>query len=214
MKYALAAVVVVAALGAGIFFAAGGLLLESAEPPSVDEAVEALDADRLAPRFDGEIAGLTIVPRQGEEYAYDTHCSTPQWDEYGGVEAGFATGTAIDIPNISGFEIVDHQVAWCDGRVAFNSVRLTSPGNDASVTIVRVLADPVLHKNVPADRVTAVTVDGQQAAHIEPVRFDDGLFSLSREELYIVEDFGITLVVTEGRVDLFDVAAQVLGGSR
>ncbi|MCH8009461.1 MAG: hypothetical protein IIC91_11415, partial [Chloroflexi bacterium] len=77
MKYALAAVVVVAALGAGIFFAAGGLLLESAEPPSVDEAVEALDADRLAPRFDGEIAGLTIVPRQGEEYAYDTHCSTP-----------------------------------------------------------------------------------------------------------------------------------------
>ena len=214
MKYALAAVVVVAALGAGIFFAAGGLLLESAEPPSVDEAVEALDADRLAQRFDGEIAGLTIVPRQGEEYAYDTHCSTPQWDEYGGVEAGFTTGTAIDIPNISGFEIVDHQIAWCDGRVAFNSVRLTSPGGDATVTIVRVLADPVLHKDVPADRVTAAIVNGLPAVHIEPLRFDDGLFSLSGEELYIVEDFGITLVVTEGRVGLFDVAAQVLGESR
>ena len=212
MKYVLAAVVVVAALGAGIFFAAGELLLESAEPPSVDEAVEALDADRLAPRFDGEIAGLTIVPRQGEEYAYDTHCSTPQWEEYGGVEPSFTTGTAIDIPNISGFEIVDHQVAWCDGRVAFNSVRLTSPGNDASVTIVRVLADPVLHKDVPADRVTAVTVNGQAAVYVGPIRFGDGLFALSSERLIFVEDFGITNISFEGRGDVFDIARQIVGG--
>ena len=214
MKYALAVVLVVVGLGAGTYVGVSELLLESAEPPSVDEAVEALDADTLSPRFDGEIAGLTIVPKEGQEYAYDTHCSTPQWDEYGGVEAGFTTGTAIDIPPISGFEIVDHQVAWCDGRVAFNSVRLTSPGDDASVTIVRVLADPVLHKNVPADRVTAATVDGQQAAHIKPLRFDDGLFELSSEEVYIVEDFGITAISFQGRGDILDIARQVVGADQ
>ena len=214
MKYALAVVLVVVGLGAGTYVGVGELLLESAEPPSVYEAVEALDADGLAPRFDSVVAGLRIVPKEGGEYAYDTHCSTPQWDEYGGVEAGFTTGTAIDIPPISGFEIVDHQVAWCDGRVAFNSVRLTSPRDDASVTIVRVLADPVLHKNVPADRVTAATVDGQQAAHIEPLRFDDGLFELSSEEVYIVEDFGITAISFQGRGDILDIARQVVGADQ
>ena len=214
MKYALAVVLVVVGLGAGTYVGVSELLLESAEPPSVDEAVEALDADTLSPRFDGEIAGLTIVPKEGQEYAYDTHCSTPQWDEYGGVEAGFTTGTAIDIPPISGFEIVDHQVAWCDGRVAFNSVRLTSPRDDAAVTIVRVLADPVLHKNVPADRVTAVTVNGRAAVHVRPISFGDGLYELSSEEVYIVEAFGITSISFQGRGDTLDVVRQVVGADQ
>lgn len=204
------AIALVAGLSAGTFFAVDELLLESAEPPTVDEAVEALDADQLAPRFDGEIAGLKIVPKESGEYAYDTHCSTPQWDEYGGVEAGFTTGTAIDIPNISGFEIVDHQVAWCDGRVAFNSVRLTSPDDDASITIVRVLADPVLHKDVPADRVTEISIDGRPAVHVVPILLDE-VFALSSERIYIVEDFGITNISFQGPGDILDIARQVIG---
>ena len=213
MKYVLAAVVVVAALGAGIFFAAGELLLESAEPPSMDEAVGALDADRLAPLFDGEVAGLTIVPKESGEYAYDTHCSTPQWDEYGGVEAGYTTGTEIDIPPISGFDIVGHQVAWCDGRVAFNNISLESPTGDVSISITRVLADPVLHKDVSADRVVEITIDGRPAVHIMPILVDQ-VFALSNERIYIVEDFGITNISFQGRGEILDIARQIVRGTR
>ncbi len=214
MKYALAVVLLVAGLAVGTYFGVSELLLDSAEPPSMDEAIDALEADGLAPRFDGEIAGLTIVPKEGQEYAYDTHCSTPQWEEYGGVEPGYTTGTEIDIPPISGFDIVSHQVAWCDGRVAFNSVRMKSPRDDASVTIVRVLADPVLHKDIPADRVTEVTVNGQAAAYVRPISFGDGPYELSSEEVYIVETFGITNISFEGRGDILDIARQVVGGGR
>lgn len=180
----------------------------------MDEAIDALEADTAAPRFDGEIAGLRIVPKEGEQYAYDTHCSTPQWEEYGGVEPGYTTGTEIDIPPISGFEIVSHQVAWCDGRVAFNSVSLTSPAQDVSVNIVRVLADPVLHKDIPADRVTEVTVNGQAAAYVRPISFGDGLYELSSEEVYIVETFGITTISFQGRGDILDIVRQIVGGDR
>jgi len=207
-------VLVVAGLGVGAYFGASELLLESAEPPSIDEAIEALDADRLAPRFDGVVAGLRIVPKEDAQYAYDTHCSTPQWEKYGGVEPGYTTGTEIDIPPISGFEIVRQQVAWCDGRVAFNGVSLTSPTQDVSVNIVRVLADPVLHKDIPADRVTEVTLNGQPAVHVRPIRFGDGLYELSSEQVYIVEDFGITTISFQGRGDILDIARQVVGGDQ
>lgn len=210
VKYALAVAIVVAGLGVGAFFAANALLLQSAEPPSMDEAIDALEADQRAPLFDGVVAGLRIVPKQGQEYAYDTHCSTPQWD----VGPGDTTGTEIDIPPISGYDIVARQVAWCDGRAAFNSVRMTSPNQDASVTVVRVLADPVLHKDIPAGRVTEVTVNGRAAAYVRPIRFGDGLFVLSKERLYIVEDFGITNISLEGRGDILDIARQVVGGVR
>ena len=142
------------------------------------------------------------------------HCSKPQWDEWGGVDAGFSTGNETDIPTISGFKIVDHQVAWCDGRVAFNSLRMVSPSEDATVTVVRVLADPVLHSDIPAERVTEVTVSGRPAVHVAPLLLDDGLFKLSSEDLYVAEDFGITNISVEGRVDLFDIAEQVLGAGR
>ena len=213
VQYALVVVLVVAGLGVGTYFGVSELLLESAEPPSVDEAVEALEADTLSPRFEGEIAGLTIVPKEGQEYAYDTHCSTPQWEEYGGVEPGYTTGTEIDIPPISGFEIVRQQVAWCDGRVAFNSVSMQSPTGGTSINITRVLADPVLHVDIPAARVEQVTLNGQPAVHILPILLD-GLYALSSERVYIVEDFGITNISFEGRGDILDIARQVVGGGR
>ena len=214
MKYALVVAIVVAGLGVGAFFAANALLLQSAEPPSMDEATDALEADRLAPLFDGVVAGLRIVPKQGQQYPYDMRCTTEQWDEWGGVEPGYTTGTEIDIPAISGYDIVAHQVAWCDGRVAFNSVRMTSLNQDVSVTVVRVLADPVLRSDIPAERVTEVTVNGRAAAYVQPIRFGDGLFVLSKERLYIVEDFGITNISLEGRGDILDIARQVVGGDR
>ena len=214
MIRALVSVAFIAALAAGSFFVTQEWFVESAEPPSVDEAVEVLDEDRFAPRVDATVAGLRILPKNGESYAYDMHCSKPQWDEWGGVDAGFSTGNETDIAPIPGFDIVDHQVAWCDGRVAFNSLRMVSPSEDATVTVVRVLADPVLHSDIPADRVTEVTVSGKQAVHVAPIVLGDGISKLSSEDLYVVEDFGITLVSVEGRADLFDIAEQVLGGDR
>ena len=214
MIRALVSVAFIAALAAGSFFVTQEWFVESAEPPSVDEAVEVLDEDRLALRADTTVAGLTIVPLGGEEYAYDTHCSKPQWDEWGGVDAGFSTGNETDIAPIPGFDIVDHQVAWCDGRVAFNSLRMVSPSEDATVTVVRVLADPVLHKDIPAERVTEVTVSGRPAVHVTPIVLGDGFSKLSSERLYVVEDFGITNISVEGRVDIFDIALQVLGTDR
>ena len=214
MIRALVSVAFIAALAAGSFFVTQEWFVESAEPPSVDEAVEVLDADRFAPRADATVAGLTITPRDGEQYAYDMHCSKPQWDEWGGVDAGFSTGNETDIAPIPGFDIVDHQVAWCDGRVAFNSLRMVSPSEDATVTVVRVLADPVLHKDIPAERVTEVTVGGRQAVHVTPIVLGDGVSKLSTERLYVVENFGLTNISVEGRVDLFDIARQVLGTDR
>ena len=214
MKNALVVAIVVAGLGVGAFFAANALLLQSAEPPSMDEATDALDADRLAPLFDGVVAGLRIVPKQGQQYPYDMHCSTPQWDESGGVEPGYSTGTEIDIPSILGYEVVSHRVAWCDGRVAFNSVTITNSTGDATASITRVLADPVLRKDIPAERVMEVTVNGQPAVRVRPIRFGDGLFTLSSERLLVVQDFGITNISLEGRGDILDIARQVVGGVR
>ena len=60
--------------------------------------------------------------------------------------------------------------------------------------------------------MTAVTVNGQAAAYVGPIRFGDGLFALSSERLIFVEDFVITNISFEGRGDVFDIARQIVGG--
>ena len=127
------------------------------------------------------------------------------------MDPGYTTGTEIDIPPISGFETVRQQVAWCDGRVAFNNVSMESLTGDASIDITRVLADPVLHVDIPANRVTEVTVGGRPAVHVVPILLDE-LYALSSERVYIVEDFGITNISFQGNGDILDIAGQVLGG--
>lgn len=214
MRKAIAATLLVIGVGLGVFFAAQALLVQGTEVPSVEEAVSALENDRLSPRFDGVVAGLRILPRQGEEYAYEPFCSGQQWDEYRGMDPGYVTGTELDIPAIRGLTATVQRVAWCDGQVAFNSVSMVSPDQTAFVDIARVRAEPVLHADVPAGRVREAQLNGRPVIYIDPLRFGDGQYQLSEGKLYIVEDFGITAISVEGPVDIFDVAAQVVEGSR
>ncbi|MCH8850126.1 MAG: hypothetical protein IIC89_04800 [Chloroflexi bacterium] len=66
MIKALLGVAFIATIAVGSFFVTQEWFVESAEPPSVDEAVEVLDEDRLAPRADATVAGLRILPKDGE----------------------------------------------------------------------------------------------------------------------------------------------------
>ena len=84
---------------------------------------------------------------------------------------------------------------------------------DELAAAFRVLADPVLHVDIPAARVEQVTLNGQPAVHILPILLD-GLYALSSERVDIVEDFGITNISFEGRGDILDIARQVVGGGR
>jgi len=58
-----------------------------------------------------------------------------------------------------------------------------------------------------ADRVSAVTVDGKRAVHIEPVRTESGT-AIGPDQLVVTEPWGLTVVVA-WETDNSPSAAQV-----
>ncbi|HET9476406.1 MAG TPA: hypothetical protein VFP63_02850 [Dehalococcoidia bacterium] len=179
--------------------------------------LEAIEADRLAPRFTGEILGVFIAPPDVKPplgfTTYEEFCGSPeaptvatQWEEAG------ALALSVELPGSFVFQpdSVNSGVIACEGKVyaaRWDYNYSNASGYPGGLTIARSVFSHIT-RDVSSSRVKPVVIGGRQAILIEPLT-PDGISSSAG--VIFPEPFGTTEIQSAGvpLPDLLAVAETV-----
>ncbi|MDD9995346.1 MAG: hypothetical protein OXS35_06330 [Dehalococcoidia bacterium] len=209
MLYRLMVAVSVLVVGTASYFGvhyAGTVFAE--DPPDEENgknAIElAVEADLAKPVQNGVVNGISIVPDNGDGVSGASGASggsgvrsfegeSPCTDDNPPVPGGSNLGE-LDFANPSSWTSLNEWVVSC-GDTAMSLYREMEPDDDplADILVMRWRRAIGVELKAATDRVSAVTVAGKKAVHVEPVRTESGM-AIEPDQLAVTETWGITMV--------------------
>ena len=184
------------------------------DPPAGEggkNAIErAAEADQAKPVQNGLVNGIFIAPDSPVAVAADAvqdGTSTAVRDGTDSSQAGPCTDTSpvtrvhigqageLNFSYPSDWHLIDEWATAC-GDTTMNLYREMEPEGDplADILIMRWRGTRGVELAAAADRVSAVTVAGKKAVHIEPVRTEADT-AIDPDQLVVTETWGLTVVV-------------------
>ena len=174
------------------------------DPPSGGKnAIElAAEADLAKPVQNGVVNGISITDgSSGASGASGTSGTrtfpgeSPCTDDNPAVPANLSEVGDLDFTYPGNWTVLREQGVSC-GETVMSLYREMEPVSDplADILVIRWRRTTGVELTAAADRVSAVTVSGKQAVHIEPVRTGSGM-AIDPDQLVVTEPWGLTMVI-------------------